>query len=151
MPRCRRWRDIPTAMNRRRGFFRLYAVLSVIWVIGVLVATPTERSKFWRPASPKAAAGRDREYRIGDTVYHFPADVSEERVWNILREKDIVVETTSDGVRVVSSTSQDDGQGAGPKLLGLAKCAVIPPATAYLALFVIVPWVYRGFRPGTRT
>ena len=34
-------------MNYRRGFQRLYAVITVAWIGGVLLATPVDRLKFW--------------------------------------------------------------------------------------------------------
>ena len=44
--------DMLAPMNYRRGFQRLYAVLAIAWVAGLLFTLPSDRLRFWAALSP---------------------------------------------------------------------------------------------------
>jgi hypothetical protein len=47
-------------MNYRRGFQRIYAVLTVAWVAGILLLLPTDRLDFWREVRTNIPKATDK-------------------------------------------------------------------------------------------
>ena len=103
-------------MNYRRGLQRLYLVLAVAWVAGVLFVVPSGRWEPWhKKVDPKVWAD------LG-VVPATPEEVSFSDLKSI-RDYRIEVWLWATGL------------------------AFIPPLIGYAFLFLVAPWVYRGFHP----
>jgi hypothetical protein len=87
-------------INYKRGFQRVYAVFSVLWVAGVAAATVGEQT------APAAPPGTHIDF-TGATFIDGPS------YW-----------------------------------ISRAAIALLPPAAGYVALFLVFPWITRGFRAG---
>ena len=114
-------------MNYKRGFQRLYAVLTLTWAGLVLLTAPSDRLRFWTT----------------------PADA-----WTIVSERPI--EVSPDAVQPLPKSGQWQStlDGAAPtpfdqtrigKALWLVSYLVLVPGIGYTALFYLFPWIYRGF------
>lgn len=144
-------------MNYRRGFQRIYAVLTVGWIATSLFALPPYRLRFWGPPidyDPLAikAGAIDDSYatRVRDTkAMAVPPPgyiLDHSKAWYEAREKQAGWASTDD-----YSTSKQSPLGPlGPsrigKLLRLVALLLGPPALGYFSLFYVGPWIYRGFR-----
>lgn len=130
-------------MNYRRGFQRIYAVLTVAWVAGVLLILPANRVNFWRKwdiwdqvaalpctvdapcsdqelKSPWIAARMDQEARL-----------SEQAKWKTFYEYITL------SVPIESRVQ---------RFLWLLSLLLLPPAFGYTVLFYAAPWIFRGFK-----
>ncbi len=128
-------------MNYRRGFQRIYAVLTVAWIVAVLLILPPDRWNFWRtwdafdelelhpcvgPCSaeelkqPWIAAILDREARLAI-----------QPKWKTFGEYITL------SVPVESRVQ---------RFLWLFGLLVLPPAMGYAVLFLLAPWIFRGFK-----
>jgi hypothetical protein len=139
-------------MNYRRGFQRLYAVLTVAWAAVVCFAyqwTAQPRADggdwFTQKAPPKSAFGAG-EFPPGmrpdvsvkpppgytlDTPPAQPDEFDQYKVRNAPPKNPATPTTTTRYAKGIS-------------------IALIPPASGYLILFQIVPWIWRGFKPGAQ-
>ena len=111
-------------MTYRRGFHRLYAVLTVVWIASALIALPSSRLKFWIP-EPTVFVDQSTGERLTPPAGYHPEPI--------------------DRYKKAIGPSQTE------RLLWLMEVLALPPAAGYLLLFQIVPWVYRGFGTGTQT
>ena len=132
--------DILPGMNYRRGLRRAYAVLTATWVAVLLFTLPSDRLKFWsappqnvkvtnrfgdEPIPPPPPSGvRFQEEQHSDSFQ----EAARSGDWNIW---------TRDGEPATRVQ----------KVLWLAGVLFIPPVFGYIAIFFMIPWVYRGFRP----
>lgn len=114
----------PISIGRRLGFQRLYAVLALVW-IGI--AAFTVLSGKWEP------------------WLRFRTD------WHVVASEygGTVSPTPPSGAEPVSVRFEDlePIPSRWPWAVG---ASIIPPLLGYVLLFYVVPWVYRGFRPGTQ-
>jgi hypothetical protein len=101
-------------MNFRRGFQRVYAVLTVAWVGVMLFVIPSHRLRFWTP----------------DTDY------------------DALLPPPPPGYTIISSPDSPKITGAGrvEKSVWLFEVMALPPIAGYLLIFLVAPWIYRGFQ-----
>jgi hypothetical protein len=142
-------------MNYRRGFQRLYVLLSVLWVGGVLALSIHDR--------PRTKIDYDALARQAGAIQVDPAEVRS-------------IPSPPPGYRLdapstpfvpppLSSYQGDAPEDRGP--LSIVKSeplpgairsfwissvavALLPPLALYLFLFYVMAWVYRGFRPRTQ-
>jgi hypothetical protein len=117
--------DARIPRNYRRGFQRVYAILTVVWVVLLLVTLPVSRLKFWQPEKWETLS--DHAAKSADPWEQAAADYR----------------------RAAEHTAQES-ESKRNKLLWIANVVVLPPLIGYVALFYVVPWIYRGFRPGTQ-
>jgi hypothetical protein len=132
-------------MNYRCGLQRVYAVLTTAWIIALLFILPADRLKFWQadqwetladhavPMSAAAASPQPKSSGQPDIDYDALA-------------KRAISETSQ--VKFAATPSSWD-QSRTHKFLWLMSFLMLPPAVGYAALFLVIPWVYRGFRPRT--
>jgi len=137
-------------MNYRLGLLRAYVVLSVLWASTILLVLPSERLHFWdrqtntlttvhghweadptvRPQEPQGGGGLDLS-KYGPGKYRVTTDGG---VYEVTIEKFAPKEPS----RIQRG-------------IWLACVLVLPPVLGYAAIFLVSPWVYRGFRPVART
>jgi hypothetical protein len=143
-------------MNYRRGLQRVYAVLTVVWVVVVVavslrnwsepndwvtikdeyggVPTSPPGKKFVPPPldsfQPDAPTGRMGKYSDSDIATPVPGS------------PDVPL-------HVVSSEPLSSGHAPRSDWAYWSMMVLGAPALGYLFLFYVVPWVYRGFAPGT--
>jgi hypothetical protein len=116
-------RDILLPMNYRRGFQRLYLVLSVAWMVVACLAyrwSNQPRSdagdRFTRNAASQSLSGGGGDEFDQYLVKTAPPPNSE----------------APNGIRRYAKG---------------VSIAFIPPLFGYLILFQVVPWIWRGFKP----
>ena len=118
-------------MNSRRGFQRLYVVLTLAWAAAVLFTQPNDTLKFWQ-ATPvptfeelSKSLAPPPEIKLGaNSAVAWNSD------WKVLEPQP-------------ASRTQ--------KILWLAQILFIPPAFGYLIAFLLLPWIYHRFHPVTHT
>jgi hypothetical protein len=129
-------------MNYRRGFQRVYAVLTVVWVIAVLLFAPSQRLRFWKvdqitqvqelmsdPKFQERDPSAQRE-ALAEIDPRF-AQLSDE---SYLPFRDRMKEVTPPRyVRL-------------KQLLWLLGVIILPPAALYVISVYLVPWIYLGFK-----
>jgi|SRR5579863_7411808 len=126
-------------MNYRRGFQRAYAVLVVMWVATVLYVLPGERLKFWQRASDSFVPDYEGPNNSGvDNVIEIPAPSRNERQFKF---------TMTDGKTYIVTTEDAITERPIGKVAWLAAWLLAPPIFAYGVLFIVLPWVFRGFHP----
>lgn len=134
-------------MNYRRGFQRVYAVLVVLWIGSVLFALPSDRLRFWSTAEGLAANthGDPNDWTV---VKETPLDLSKYGTVLPAQSKEATPEApidfshaTVEDPRPTQTTESRLGKTAwlGEVLFG-------PPLLGYAAIFLVTPWIYRGFR-----
>lgn len=139
-----------TPMNYRRGFHRVYVVCSVLW-IGVMLALAVRDRP--RKIDYDALA---KKYGAVEVDPNSPFTVSPEDFLRHEAEK-AKQKVTRDETRAPSSADKKWIVASETPLPSMylqfwetrSSIALLPPTVGYLLLFVVVPWVYRGFRPGT--
>ncbi len=160
------FRDILLPMNYRRGLRRIYVMLTVAWVLVMLFTLPADRLIFWAnrsdawtavgekaTAAPKsfvpdidraALAEQIQQYaRIGQKAKAiYPG------AYDDLSDVDL-------GVRMkvkypaLSDGSSDDWPARTQRVLWLFGVLLLPPGCGYIVGFIVIPWIYHGFRQGT--
>ena len=129
-------------MNYRHGFQRVYAVLTVVWIMAVLVFAPSQRLRFWKvdqitgvqelmkdPKFQELAPSAQKE-ALAEIDPRF-AQLSEE---SYLPFRERMKEVTPQRyVRL-------------KQLLWLLGVIVLPPAAVYVISVYLVPWIYLGFK-----
>ena len=130
-------------MNYRRGFQRIYAMLTLAWIAILLLNLPSDRWDFWRKwdifdqvaAHPCAVEGHCSEEEL-----KFPwiaarvdqeARLREQPKWKTLSEYITL------SVPVESRVA---------RFLWLVDLLLLPPTLGYTAFFIMAPWIYRGFK-----
>jgi hypothetical protein len=104
-------------MNYRRGLQRVYAALTIAWIVATLLIAVRDRPTHtdWIEVPPK-----------GDVFDQVAAEY----------KRDHQPPTREELVRYCGIQ--------GVFVFG-------PPVAGYLLFFGVVPWIYRGFKPGTQT
>jgi len=119
-------------MNYRRGGQRLYAVLAAVWIAVFLVNVPNYRLRFWEPWSNT------------DEQASKPTDVAPDS---------FVADSTTPGKAAPLVIIKSEPLPLADRPLGgflwLAEWALLPPVFGYVLFFLVVPWVYRGFKSGS--
>jgi hypothetical protein len=110
--------------SHRIGFQRLYAVLAVLWIGAALFTILSHRWQPWLSFQPDYTA---LAMKNGGTISVTP-DPNGGDIF------DLLIPTPS-----TSTVS-----------LWAAGLSLLPPLLGYSILFVVFPWVYRGFRPETQ-
>ena len=116
-------------MNYRRGLQRVYAVLTAIWMACVLFTVLTGRWEPWQHLQADWTPPPPGSWQ-GPAPIISPEEFLKK---NTARLSDIDEAATQ---RMLMH--QRFGWAFG--------VSTIPPLAAYLILFFIVPWVYRGFK-----
>jgi hypothetical protein len=158
-------------MNYRRGFQRLYVVLTVAWVAIACFANQwkaqpraDEGAWFTRNALPKSTFGDDSAVKLPpgaklmepppgytpDKPTTAPPDEFDQYKVKPNASQSHGTASLSDIVSAESPNSNPQPTAALRYAKGIS-IALVPPAFGYLMLFQVVPWVWRGFRPATRT
>ena len=116
-------------MNYRRGLQRVYVVLTAIWMACVLFTVLTGRWEPWRKATTDFTPPPPDSWQGPAPV------ISPEE---FLKKKTARLEDVDEAATRQLMMRQRFGCAFA--------IAIAPPLFAYLALFFVVPWVYRGFR-----
>lgn len=126
-------------MNYRRGFQRVYAVLTVVWIAASLIALPAHRLRFWEAPSLEGEKIQFEPLPGGMTIDE------------LARKHGSTVEPA--GGTTPDSFVQDEPTFTRTcigKSLWLAGLLFLPPLAGYATIFLVIPWIYRGFRLGTQ-
>lgn len=116
---------VADARNYRRGLRRVYLVLAVAWIAGV---TATLSSGHWQPWRSTLPAWVTQNETLQPSSSDPGVTITPETFLHDEAMKEIRHRTW------IWDTSLSIG----------------PPLLLYALLFGIVPWIYRGFKPGTR-
>ena len=126
-------------MNYRRGLQRIYAVLAIMWVATLLYVLPSERLKFWQRTSGSLAPVYEGPNASGvANVIEIPASSRDERQYKF---------TMTDGKIYVVTTEDAIAERPIGKFAWLVAWLFAPLICTYGLLFIVFPWVFRGFRP----
>jgi len=141
-------------MNYRRGFQRTYAVLAVAWIALVIFMVTSDRWIWtqWRitPTTWDALAKECGSVDVppGELGSN-PTDPS--------AIADQYIRQLDQQNRPAQNNNQSVKNGAktlvvppGPKVEWTAALSLPVPVLGYLFLFVVIPWIYRGFKSGTQ-
>jgi hypothetical protein len=146
-------------MNYRRGLQRVYAVLTVAWVAVLLFALPADRLKFWSAteewgASDKPVGNPNDWTPVKETAIDYGShSVAPLPPGAILVDPSRVTPvapstlTDADIQKLDAAKGVPFGHSPGGKGVWLAGVLFLPPVAGYAAIFLLVPWVYRGFKP----
>jgi hypothetical protein len=120
-------------MDYRRGFQRVYAVLTVAWVLIVL-----------------AVAFRDRPLPHKPDIWERAAALPPAKDQPEIDPKDLHPTVLPEDFLGWQVESEAPTTGAILRHWGKRSAlAVLAPAAGYLFLFMVIPWIYRGFKPRT--
>jgi hypothetical protein len=128
-------------MNYRRGLKRAYAVLAIAWIATLLYVLPSGRLKFWSAqpsAQPNVAPVYNPTASGVANVIEIPASSRDERQYKF---------KMTDGKIYVVTTEDTIAERPIGKFAWLAAWLFAPPIFAYGLLFIVLPWVFRGFKP----
>lgn len=148
-------------MNYRRGFQRVYVVCSVLWIVGVLTISVRNRPRTIDYDTPAKKAGAievdpskvtdlppdavDVPNTKANTPF-VPPPLSSYK--GDAPEDHPAIQSDNGPLRIVRS---EPPPGAVRSYwIARSEIIVLPPSVIYSFVFYIVPWVYRGFRPGTQ-
>lgn len=130
-------------MNYRRGFQRVYAVSTLVWIVGTLLYLPTNRWDFWRKwdAWDKLVAHPCAGSTCTEEELKMPwiaATIDEQAKLATQPKWKTFCEYITLSVPVESRLL---------RFFWLFCLLVLPPVLGYAALFLLVPWIVRGFKP----
>lgn len=133
-------------MNYRRGLQRFYLVLTLAWVIVLSVALPADRLNFWSASQRQNPATLPADWFEANK----PESGQRAKDYDALAKKyGRTVEPPSDSfVPDVAAPLSTPSRAS--RALWLARVLLLPPAFGYVTVFLVIPWVYRGFRSGTQ-
>jgi len=120
-------------MNYRRGLQRVYAVLSATWAIAVLFAV---LSGHWQPWERFQIA----ETEIAPTSVEF--DPSELRPVPDVSPEEFLKQNPRKTAKLADILPDPS---TWRRIAWTASAASLPPIVGYSILFLVFPWVYRGF------
>lgn len=150
-------------MNYRRGFQRVYTVLTVAWIGVYLFALPAERLRFWQ--APIDYDALPLEYGVDDSYAARARDtmamptpppagyvLDHSRAWYEAREKANQGWSSTDDYAVSKQSPPKSNftETRIGKTLWLASLLFAPPLIGYVAIFLVIPWIFRGFKAGTQ-
>jgi hypothetical protein len=114
-------------MNCRRGLQRVYLLLAVVWIAGISFALFSSQWQPWRATLPLWAAQNETLQASTPTpdssITITPEVFLHDKATNLIHRQIWIWDVSM---------------------------SIAPPLLFYGLLFVVVPWVYRGFRPGTQ-
>ena len=113
-------------MNYRRGFQRLYALLTVVWIVGVLFVTVPSR-----PEVPNYDALAEQVRR---EVPPPPLGAIPIQPQNKPATFEHIDWPATERAQSIQKWEWAAGLSLGP------------PLTGYLIFFLVGPWIYRGFK-----
>ena len=149
-------------MNYRRGFQRVYAVLTVAWIGVLLLALPADRVKFWQKQQGEASLADVDLGKSGIAITAPPSTLTDADI--AARDKSPTENAPPPlpkgavplppGFTPVPADSFVPDEPAAvesrtQKFLWLASVLFGPPLAGYAAIFMVIPWIFRGFRAGT--
>jgi hypothetical protein len=120
-------------MNYRRGFQRVYALLVVLWIAFVLLATQSGKWRPW-PYMPRAQWEIDAEKAVIPPPLPRSAANTNEPVFNVSPEQFLR-----------DAAHQEERHRAIIRWSWVIGFALLPPIFGYLLLFYVTPWIYQGF------
>jgi hypothetical protein len=142
-------------MNYRLGFQRVYAVLALAWMAGVLLILPSERVTVWKkwdifdylvihPCIPidDSYPTRVKESKNGSLPEGYVLEHTNEWDEYIKRYPERA------GEPICSDRPYEPGfaESRIGRSLWLVGLLLGLPAVGYLGLFAVLPWIYRGFK-----
>jgi hypothetical protein len=140
-------RDILTPMNYRRGLKRIYAVLTVAWVVIVLLTVLTGRWEPWLRLQPKTLPA---DFSAWDEPKKMEFSPSELRPFTPPPLSSLQPTETSQkspaSPDIFDRIAREQFAERWKWALGLS---LLTPAVMYLLLFHVSRWIYRGFQPAT--
>jgi hypothetical protein len=167
-PAAGSFKEVHLDRDYRRGFQRFYAVLSLGWAATILFVI---LSGFWEPwympifnggwssVDAHSVSGRTP---VADTppsggsqfggvpVDPLPQTATEQKPLSVVSSEPLPQTETIDDF-LERRHREQRARALGLQRTTMWKWAVgvalLPPLIAYLCLFVIIPWVYRGFTP----
>src|SRR5262245_55084454 len=135
-------------MTWRRGFFRLWLVLSVLWIgLVVYLNEPKTYTRFSNAVyEVKSSDGRVRQFNLAGSQTELAADLT---AWMQAERPDISISELQADLDELVTAIKSEYQAE----LNEAKTAwmltVLPPV-ALLCFGLCVFWIVRGFRPRTQ-
>jgi hypothetical protein len=140
-------------MSFRRGFQRVYAVLTIAWIACVLFLLPSDRLTFWdAPDDSYAARVRDTKNLEnpppqGAVLDHSNAWHEEKRRLDAEQNAKVAANAgLPPGSTIIGMINSPDPSSRLEKSEWLFGVLLIPPSSGYLLMFFVIPWIYRGFR-----
>ncbi|HSR07238.1 MAG TPA: hypothetical protein VLM42_08820 [Bryobacteraceae bacterium] len=138
-------------MNYRRGFQRVYAVLTVVWIAGLILALPNYRVRFWQKQRGEASLADVDLAKSGIATttkgdIFDQIDAERHKQPYDLPKGAVPVDPNGNGGSFVPDEPVAT-ETRTEKFLWLAGVLFGPPIAGYAAIFLVVPWVFRGFRP----
>ena len=139
-------------MNYRRGLQRLYAVLAVVWIAGAPFAV---LSGSWEPwLKFQGAELYTAEDRTANVDHSSPtgwsiANESPKQRPSVIPAPPLPIGVKMARLRVVDWAATERMR-AYQRWIWAGGLLALPPIFGYLILFYVIPWVYRGFKPGTQ-
>jgi hypothetical protein len=140
-------------MNYRRGFQRLYVVLAVVWIAGAPFSVLYGR---WEPwlifqrtelyASEVRIANVDHSSPTG---WSFANESPRQNSSSVIPAPPLPLGVKLARLRVVDWPATERMR-AHQRWIWAGSLLALPPLFGYLILFFVIPWVYRGFKPGAQ-
>jgi hypothetical protein len=134
-------------MAWRRGFFRLWLVLSALWIgLVVYLNEPKTYTRFWNAVyEVKSSDGRVRRFNLAGSQTELAADLT---AWMQVQRPDINISEMQTDLDELVTALKSEYQAE----LDEAKIAwlltVLPPL-ALSGFGLSIFWIVRGFRPRT--
>jgi hypothetical protein len=140
-----------SGMTYRRGFQRIYAVLTVAWIAGILLFLPTDRLDFWRKwdmfdqfaAHPCATPAEIFNDQQAQRKTELPP-CTEQEVHQMLEQALKHAEKPTWIYEHITLAVPIESRFQ--RFLWLLCLLMAPPAVGYVVLFYVAPWVFRGFK-----
>jgi hypothetical protein len=134
-------------MTWRRGFFRLWVVLSVLWIGGnVYLIQPKTYTRFSNAVyEVKSSDGRVRKFNLAGSQAELTADIA---TWMQTQRPDIDISELQTDLDELVIAIKAEYQAEVDEAKKAWLVTVLPPV-ALLGLGLCSFWIARGFRPRT--
>lgn len=136
--------DVGVPRNYRRGFQRVYAILTVVWFAMLLFMLPAERLEFWKVPTVALPSDAITVPNPKDSLPPPPPGYTLDEP----KKSPDIWDQAAEEYRRAHAESKPESRRI--KFLWVASVLLLPPLIGYVALFYAVPWIYRGFRPRTQ-
>jgi hypothetical protein len=135
-------------MAWRRGFFRLWVVLSVLWIgLVVYLNEPKTYIRFSNPVyEVKSSDGRVRRFNLAGSQTKLAADLTE---WMQAERPDINISEFENDRDELVTALKAEYQAEVDEAKTAWLFTVLPPL-ALLGFGLCILWIVRGFRPRTQ-
>jgi hypothetical protein len=135
-------------MAWRRGFFRLWLVLSALWIgLVVYLIEPKTYTRFWKSVyEVKSSDGRVRQFNLAGSQTKLAADIT---AWMQERRPDISIFEFQNDLDELVTAIKSEYQAELDEAKTAWLLTVLPPV-ALLGLGLCILWIVRGFRPRTK-